>query len=316
MRPTPSFLRTATSKLVASGFVCALVAAGPLAGCDGEASSTPTVTGDSATTPSPDATSTAPDGITGAPDGATTLSPVSCTAKKGTSATSGRVVDAAGKPLDDFAVLACTLATCIRGSTADDGTYCIADLPVKPHKMQVIGEPKGYATVIWYQDVVEGGNAASAKDVVLVPLDPEGAFISEELGGAAVVAGGGLEISVAPGEIEFPLGTFDEKINGAKIEPAQLPPYDMEPWAGKEAGTLAFIVNPYPLKLKKDVVGSFGVKVMGAGVADGLTYDVYTADSDTGALLLGGTATAVGGDIVVDSGADLHQLTTLVFVPR
>lgn len=232
--------------------------------------------------------------------------PVACVA--------GRIVDEAGAPVPSLAIGACTLDVCIRGTTNAEGRYVIGRLTVNPQKMLVFGTAKGYAQMIYYQDATAGVLSEAPFDVKVHRLAAPDTAWSAATGGTVAVAGGMLELTADAGALLFPIGA-EEKVTALELDPSELPPYDIEPWAGKEAATRAFIVNPYPLHTEAGKPATLTVK--GAtGVAAGATYTVYSAHSTQGILEVRGTATADGdGAIVMDAGGTLTDLTTIVVVP-
>ena len=82
----------------------------------------------------------------------------------------GRLIDEAGAPVPNLAIGACTLDVCIRSTTGADGRYVIGRLTVNPQKMLVFGVAKGFAQMIYYQDVVPGVLTTAPHDVVLHKL--------------------------------------------------------------------------------------------------------------------------------------------------
>ena len=101
------------------------------------------------------------------------------TGSPGDGAFYGRVLDDTCAPLYDsvedegFSVLACTDSNCVTGKTASDGTYHLTGLPTGPHKMQLLGAPHGYPTLVWYQDAVAGEVVALSRDIVVPPVGAE-----------------------------------------------------------------------------------------------------------------------------------------------
>lgn len=226
----------------------------------------------------------------------------------------GKLVDQAGAPIEGLKVLACTLETCITGETDGSGAYRISELPVEPHKMQILGELEGFATMNYYQDVQAGKATVPPRDVVMSALESGKHAWPAETGGTAAVADGKLEITAGPNEISYPLGTFVEEVYAAELAPADIPPYDVEPWVGKEAGTYAFHINP--IGISSDGA-PFDLKVVGAGAAEGTAYEIWAVGKDDAFLKKVGSATAdASGDIVSDEGAGASLLTTVIFVPE
>ncbi len=226
----------------------------------------------------------------------------------------GRLVDVDGQPLEGLKVSACTSSSCIAGQTGPDGVYKIGGLPVEPHKLEILARIRGYATMIFAQPVAAGVYAEAPRDIVVPALEAAAAAWPPDAGGAVSVAGGMLELSAAAGTLKYPLGTVNKEVYGVEIAASDLPPFDIEPWVGKEAGTRAFILNPFPMR----ATASVGMRVLGAdGVAAGTPYTVYTAGHLDAHLEQAGVATSDGaGSIVLEPGANLTTLTTIIVVPN
>jgi len=226
----------------------------------------------------------------------------------------GQIVDGDGAPIAGLKVSACTLQTCIIGDTDDNGHYLINRVPVAPHKMEVLGQLKGYATMVFYQPTVSGVLTKPADDIVMVPLTDTPTAWAPADGGAVSLAGGMLDLVAEAGVLHYPLGTVDKSVVAAEMDADDLPPFDIAPWEGVEAETRVFIINPFPVSADT----SIAMTVHGAdGVAADAKYDVYTANELEGVLELVGTATANGsGDIVLDDDAELKTLTTIIIVPQ
>lgn len=226
----------------------------------------------------------------------------------------GRLVDVTGAPVEGLKVSACTLHTCIIGDSRADGTYRIGGIPTEPHKVEILGQLRGYATMIFYQETIPGVFTTPPADIVMVPLaDPPTAWPTD-VGGTVVLADGALELTAAPDTLRYPLGTVDKEVIAVEVDADHLAPYDLTPWIGREAGTRAFYVNPFPIHASEPV----GLVVHGAeGVAAGARYAVYQADHLEALLEHVGDAVADGeGRIVLEEGANLTMLTTIILVPE
>ncbi len=233
---------------------------------------------------------------------------------KADTAVAGRVVSLDGEPIAGVKVLACTPTTCITNTTVSDGTYLSTVAGDEPRKMEVLGGQLGFATMVWYQDVVVGETAWLPRDVHLPVFvdDPQPWLVDE--GGEIVVAEGQLELQAQPGALVYPLGTFVEQIRAVELDPALLPPHDVEPWAGTEAKSLAFVFDPFDLHATTPV--SF-VAHPGADLDEGAIFSVWTADGLHGTMHEVGTATVdAAGAIVADPETGISAFTTLVFVPE
>lgn len=227
----------------------------------------------------------------------------------------GKLVDPSGKALAGIKVSACTDVECLRADTTADGTYNIQGLKVGAHHIEVLGEPKGVMTMVWWQDVPAGVQSRLKDSVVLQPLSASTTTPwAPADGGKVTLAEGRLELEAAAGTLSYAAGTTDKSVRALEIDIDELPPYDVEPWKGKEAKSVAFIVNPFPLKASQAVK----LKVLGqAGVATGTPYTIYAADPVWGTLKVVGLATADGsGALVSEPGGSLTSLTTIVVVPN
>lgn len=223
----------------------------------------------------------------------------------------GALVDPSGAPVVGVKVSACTSTTCVIGPTDEDGRYDIQGLPVAPHKIEILGVPKGFMTMVFFQDTTAGEMAVAGRDIQLVPLTGAAAPLPES-GGSAVLAGGRLELTAGPDALIYPIGAAEE-IEAAAVDIADLPPFDIEPWRGKEKQSFAFVVNPFAM----GVEGDLGLVVKGAGAAPGTPYRIYTAHHITARLEEGGMLVAdERGDLVLQPGASIEDLTTVVIVPN
>lgn len=227
----------------------------------------------------------------------------------------GALTSQGGEPVAGVRISACTLETCIVGQTGADGTYTVQRLPVTPHKVEVLGVAKGYMTVAYYQDVLPGELARPERAVVLPRTTNAGVSWTAAAGGTATVADGKLVLSARPNTLLYPIGTPEEEmlVEAVQVSLDELVPYDSEPWKGKESKSLAFILNPFPLKASESV----GLTVKGVGAAANSLFTVYAADATTGELVQSGILAAdASGDLVLQPGASLKTLTTLVIVPN
>lgn len=250
-------------------------------------------------------------------DAAEVTGPVACNPATGggrgekVACLAGAIVDGDGAPIAGIKVSACTSQTCIISPTGADGRYAIQGLPVEPHRMEALGVPKGYMTLEWFQDTTAGFMSEAPHPIVAVPLT-HAAVALPEAGGTATIADGALELTVGAGVLVYPIGA-EEEVEAAAVALEDLPPYDVAPWVGKEAGARAFVVNPFAL----GVEGELGLKVKGAGATAGARFHLYTADHLTGRLDEGGTLVAdAAGDLVLQAGATVDELTTVVIVPE
>ena len=227
----------------------------------------------------------------------------------------GKLTDLSGKPLAGIKVSACTDLECIRGDSRADGTYDIQGLAVAPHHIEVLGEPAGVFTMVWWQDVPAAVQSRLPEAVVLQPLAGATSVpLAPADGGKVMLADGQLELEVEPGALKYAAGTLDKSVTAIEIDVDDIPPFDIEPWKGKEDRTRAFVINPFPLK------SSTGAKlrVLGEeGVAVSTPYSVYAADPIFGNLVKVGVMTADGsGALVTQPGGSIKDLTTIIVVPN
>lgn len=220
-----------------------------------------------------------------------------------------------GEPVVGVRVSACTLETCIIGNTAADGTYLVQRLPVEPHKVEILGAAKGYMTLAFFQDVKPGELARASHTVVLPRVTNAAVPLTAAAGGTATVADGKLVLSAKAGILRYPIGTPEEEmlVEAVAVPLDELVPYDIEPWDGKEDEAMAFLVNPFPLTASESV----GLTVKGVGAPANALYRLYAANATTGELEEAGVLAAdTSGDLVLQPGGSLTQLTTLVIVPN
>ena len=224
----------------------------------------------------------------------------------------GAIIDGDGAPLAGFRVSACTLETCIVGNTDEAGRYNIQRLPVEPHKMEVFGENHGYATMIFYQEVTPRESVLPTRDVVMVPIEETTAPWPPKEGGTVTIADGRLTLTAAPDVLDYPFGA-DKTVRAAMYPADKLPPYNITPWDGREADTLAFVVNPIGIS----TTASIDVVVHGVDASPGQLYRVFNADGIHAVLTEVGTASVTSeGDLVLEPGAKVQSLSMIIFVPR
>lgn len=227
----------------------------------------------------------------------------------------GALESPTGEPVVGVRVSACTLETCIIGQTATDGSYLVQRLPVEPHKVEILGAAKGYMTLAFYQDVKPGELARATHTVVLPRVTNAAVSWTAAAGGSATVAGGKLVLQAKAGILRYPIGTPEVEmlVEAVEVPLDELVPYDVEPWAGKESASMAFLLNPFPLTAAE----SIGLTVKGVGAPANKLFTLYAANATTGELDEAGVLMAdASGDLVLQSGASLTHLTTLVVVPN
>ena len=226
----------------------------------------------------------------------------------------GALVSEAGEPVAGVRVAACTLTTCIMANSGADGSYVIQRLPVEPQRVDILGAAKGYMALVYYQDIVPGEVARAPKPLVVPTMKNQTVAWGAD-GGEVTVADGKLVMKAKAGALSYPVGTpdFEMVVEAVAVPIADLVPYDIEPWKGKESKSLAFVVNPFPLTATE----SIELTVKGTGASANALYTLYTADHLTAELTEAGVLAAnAAGDLVLQPGATFTQLTTLVIVPN
>lgn len=225
----------------------------------------------------------------------------------------GTLVDESGKPAAGVKVSACTAATCIMGTTGDDGRYAIGSLPVEPHKIEILGAMKGFATVVFFQDIEAGLEGRPPKSVVLHALPDESTAWAPASGGDVSILGGRLELGAGADVLKYPAGTIDKAVQAIEIDISELPPFDVEPWKGKESESMAFILNPFPLKATETIE----LAITGVTAKAGTLFTIYAAHPTTGRMESSGVMMADGeGRLELQPGGSLKSLTTWVIVPN
>ncbi len=286
------------------GLLLGLLAGIPLAAlaaCDASSSQTaPTGMADAAPEDAAGDASTAP------PDGA--LADVT----PRTGHVMGRVVGPDGTGLAALKVLACTESTCVRGETDADGRYDIDGLLLLPQKMEVFGSPKGYVDFYYFQDVTADNPNTAPRDVVTFPL-PDTTPWPKDQGGAVSVAGGALTLEADAGGFRYPLGAAQE-VGAVQVSAEDLPPLDSEPWQGRAAETVAFVVHPLGITATEGA--AFRVATVGAALPPGAPYTAYTVDSKHGTLEeIGALTVSPDGELIIPRAMALTKLGQLIFVP-
>lgn len=238
-------------------------------------------------------------------------------------AMAGRIVDMAGDPVPAIRVAACSELECPFAETDAGGYFLHLDIPARPRRVEIFGQYDRYGSVVFRREL-NPGELVDVGDITLprvqgpaTPWDPREA-------GTVVIAGGRVELTVAPDKadeagkrpkvLQYPLGTTDFDVQAGQVPGAKIPPFYNQPWAGKEADTLAFSVVPFDLFALKPVK----VRVLeGVTKPEGTLYDIYDVDPLNGLLLPAGTAKVdAGGVLVADTTSDLRDLTFFMFVPR
>jgi hypothetical protein len=222
----------------------------------------------------------------------------------------GRIIDVDGEPVSELEVQCCTVDTCFVGSTDDDGQYQFSSLRVIPRKFRIISEAGGTIDGLFYQEVVADTVTALARDVILQPLPEDPVAWSE---GSATLAGGTLELTVAPGALHFESGEASP-VGARQIAAADLPPYDQEPWQAPGSEALAFVLTPFHLSSEEPV----DLRVLsGVDAAPGTQFSVWSIDPDDATAHEVGRATvSADGILATDPGHSLSDLSVIVLLRR
>jgi hypothetical protein len=228
--------------------------------------------------------------------------------------TAGLLVAPDGTAVSNVRVSACTPSTCITGTTNDAGAFVIQGLPVEPHKLEVLGFIRGYFNTIYFMDMTSGQMAIAPAPIKLQPLPP--ALVKgfdPAVGGELVLAGGGLTFDAAPGALDFPIGTVADGAEATRVPVADLPGFDVAPWAGQEAESFAFLVHPFPLK------SDGGVEVALTppdGQAEAAGYTLYSVHTSTARVeTIGPLTRGDDGQWRLEDASGLKHLAILVAVP-
>jgi hypothetical protein len=238
-------------------------------------------------------------------------------------AMAGRIIDFAGDPVASIRVAACSDLECPFAETDAHGYFLHLDIPASPRRFEIFGQYDEYGSVAFRREF-DPGELVNVGDITLPRLQGAAAAWDPREAGTIVMAGGRIELTVAPDKaddtgkrpkvLQYPLGTTRFDIQAGQVPGEKIPPYYNQPWAGKEADTLAFSIVPFDL---------FALKPVTVRVLDGVTrpagtvYDIYDVDPLDGLLLPAGTAKVdAAGVLVSDKTSDLRDLTFFMFVPQ
>lgn len=238
-------------------------------------------------------------------------------------AMAGRIVDSEGEPVPSIRVAACSKFECPFAETDAGGYFLHLDIPAIPRRLEIFGQYDQYGSVAFRREF-DPGELVNVGDITLPLLQGPAAPWDPREAGTIVMADGRIELTVAPDKaddtgkhpkvLEYPFGTTDFDVQAGQVPGEKIPPFYNQPWAGKEADTLAFSIVPFDL---------FALKAVTARVLKGVTrpagtvYDIYDVDPLTGLLLPAGTAKVdADGVLVSDKTSDLRDLTFFMFVPQ
>ncbi len=229
--------------------------------------------------------------------------------------TGGTLVGSDGAAVQNVRVSACTPSTCITSTSDESGRFVIQGLPVEPHKLEVLGFIQGYYTTVYFMDMTAGSLTLAEAPIRLQRL-PTALVIGFEPseGGELVLAGGDVVIDADPGALTFPIGTSQDGAEATAIAIADLPPFDVAPWAGKESGAFAYLLHPFPLRSDGGVAIALGVP---DGVQEAAGYSLYSVHTSSARVEEVGPMTR-GEDGLwrLDDPTGLGHLAVLVAVPR
>lgn len=228
--------------------------------------------------------------------------------------TGGTLVGPDGAAVENVRVSACTPSTCITSTSDASGRFVIQGLPVEPHKLEVLGFIQGFYTTVYYMDMTAGSLTLVDAPIRLQRLPP--ALVKgfePSAGGQLVLAGGDVVIDADPAALSFPIGTSQDGAEATAVAIADLPPFDVAPWAGKESGAFAYLVHPFPLRSDGGV--SLGLAAP-EGVAEASAYTLYSVHTSTARVEEVGAMTR-GDDGLwrLDDPTRLGHLAVLVAVP-
>jgi len=232
---------------------------------------------------------------------------------EGEAATAGRLVDTAGAPIEGLRVLCCSSETCLIDTTDADGVYLhIGIVPTHRYKMQVTDAGGTYSDLIYYQPYVVDQLSVMEVDVIVPVIESEYTDWPAETGGTVTLAGGELELTAAPGALDYPLGK-PEQLLAERVPAAQLPPYVPAPWAGLEEGAIAYVFTPATVEVESPAALRI---ILPEAPAEGTNYALWNADSHTGDMVAAGNASVdAEGAIVTGDASGIGYFSTLVLVP-
>jgi|GEM_PF-2385393 len=230
----------------------------------------------------------------------------------------GQVLMLDGTPVADAPMTSCDDVECLTGMTDADGRYRFSGLPPMTRKMEVIA-PDGALDLIYAQEV---GPEHVPLAVNLAPAVGEAVAWRGQEGGTVTLSGGQLELTAAPGTLEYGLGV-DEAVRAGVVALSELPPYHevangAPPWHAEGAAGIGFMLNPVHIQAEEPV--SFVVRATNAGRVSPLggdDFDVYAVDVDTALYMPVGSAHRNEAlEIVGHADATLLDVSVLILVRR
>ena len=232
-----------------------------------------------------------------------------------TGSVAGRLIAPDGQGISGLRMLACTPSICYWDETDGEGRFLVSDLALGPLKMQT-GDPSATRLELIFYHWLDDEGTSELAEAVTVPLLPADDPVPwSEAGGSVLLAGGQLELIAEPESITYPFGTKEESVRARRVPGSQLPHYDWTPWAGEEADTFAFVINPTGIEVEP--VAS--LRVIDDTLAPCDAYRIWSVASKDGRVTYAGIATVEEreGTLVLESieGAALNELTTLIFSP-
>lgn len=229
------------------------------------------------------------------------------------SAMTGRVVTQERAGFAGARVAACSDVDCPFSTADDEGFFLHDRMDPLPRRFEIFGQYDQFGSVVFRREFT-GGQLVDVGEVVVSATTGPRAEWPKDTGGTVVIADGMLELTAGPDEIRWPLGTVDFDVQAAVVAVEDIPPYNEQPWVGREDGTVGFAIVPFDLLGKAPVEARV---LTGVTKPAGTKYDVYHSDPLDGRLELAGTATVdADGVLATDEDCDLRDLTFILFVPR
>ena len=247
-----------------------------------------------------------------------------CTPDATSGVVHGTVTDGAGDPLACISLTVCNDQSCLFGTTADNGAWCVDGLPPGDYVVHNVGHPGSTPPVnqrrwsSFYDFVSVTADTDTAVDnAQVVPFMPEAARVEGPWTGETELAWGDLTVGFNGDQVEFPFPTaqcLDEiTLSALEVPASDWPVHGLMGW--EVIGAWAF--SPFET-LQEDGNGDpvpFDVSVP-VGVQDtnleyGLLYADYEHNISTATFSVG-TGALVDTSIVGTVG----RLSLLLAVKR
>jgi len=222
----------------------------------------------------------------------------------------GRLVNVAAKPVGLAYLLICDEGGCTTVQADGKGEFLVQDMTVGMYKIQVLADDLGYMNMEYPQWVEADKVNSAGEDIVLIERQGDPVSWKPDDGGSVSLADGQLTLSIAAGDLKFPLG-LSKEIWAAAVPEIYLPPFGDEPWS-QDSEVYAFHINPLGVISKG---ASFGLSVTAKEGSTLSTFSVWAVQADTGQLQAAGSVSKdENGQIVSTTDLELHELTTLILV--